>query len=40
MGDYAFTLEYGADQHYEEVQVWLLNRGIMVDMMFEEEEED
>lgn len=40
MGDYSFSLEYGADQHYEDVQVWLLNKDIMTDMMFAVEEEE
>lgn len=34
-----FSLEYGAEQHYEEVQEWMLNRGYMLDP-FDEEEED
>ena len=35
-----FSLEYGAEQHYEDVQEWMLNRDYIVDTMFEEEEED
>jgi hypothetical protein len=37
---YTFTLEYGAEQHHDDVQEWLFNKDIMVDMMFEEEEEE
>jgi len=33
-----FSLEYGAEQHYEDVMEWMLNREYMVDSMFEEEE--
>ena len=33
-----FTLEYGADQMSENVTDWLINNGIMTDMMFEERE--
>lgn len=32
------SLEYGAEQHYEEVIGWLQDNHIMTDMMFEEEE--
>jgi hypothetical protein len=39
-GNYGFSLEHGAEQHYEDVQAWLFDKDIMVDMMFEEEEED
>jgi hypothetical protein len=35
-----FSLEYGAEQHHEDVQEWMLNRDYIVDTMFEEEEED
>ena len=35
-----FSLEYGAEQHHEEVQEWMLNRDYIVDTMFEEEDED
>jgi hypothetical protein len=35
-----FSLEYGAEQHQEEVQDWMLSRDYIVDTMFEEEEED
>jgi hypothetical protein len=33
-----FTLEYGAEDHYEHVIDWLINNGVMIDMMFTEEE--
>jgi hypothetical protein len=35
-----FSLEYGAEQHYEEVMEWMLNRGYMTDPLDEEEAED
>jgi hypothetical protein len=35
-----FSLEYGAEQHQEDVLEWMLNREYIVDTMFEEEEED
>jgi hypothetical protein len=35
-----FSLEYGAEQHQEEVLEWMTNRDYIVDTMFEEEEED
>jgi hypothetical protein len=34
-----FSLEWGAEQHHEEVQDWMLSRDYIVDTMFEEEEE-
>ena len=34
-----FSLEYGAEQHYEEVRDWLIDNDIMVDTMFEDEDE-
>jgi hypothetical protein len=37
---HGFSLEYGAEQHYEDVQEWMLNRGYMRDPLEEEEEED
>jgi hypothetical protein len=37
---YGFSLEYGADQHYEDVTNWLLDNDIMTDLMFEEEEDE
>ena len=35
-----FSLEYGAEQHQEEVQDWMLSRDYIVDTMFEEDEEE
>jgi hypothetical protein len=35
-----FSLEYGAEQHYDDVMEWMLNREYMVDALYEEEEED
>lgn len=35
-----FTLEYGAEDHYEHVRDWLMENDIMVDMMFETEDEE
>jgi hypothetical protein len=35
-----FSLEWGAEQHQEEVQDWMLSRDYIVDTMFEEEEEE
>jgi hypothetical protein len=35
-----FSLEYGAEQHYEEVMEWMLNRGYMVDPLDEQEEDE
>jgi hypothetical protein len=37
---HGFSLEYGAEQHYEDVQEWMLNRGYMKDPLEEEEEKD
>lgn len=37
---YGFSLEYGAEQHYEDVQGWLFANDIMIDTMFEEEEDE
>jgi hypothetical protein len=37
---YGFSLEYGAEQNYEDIQDWLLNNEIMIDLMFEDDEED
>lgn len=33
-----FSLEYGAEQHYEDVQNWLFENNIMTDTMFEDED--
>jgi len=35
-----FSLEYGAEQHNEDVLDWMLSRDYIVDSMFEEEEEE
>jgi len=35
-----FSLEYGAEQHQEDVLEWMMNRDYIVDTMFEEEEEE
>ena len=37
---HGFSLEYGAEQHYEEVRDWLTDNDIMTDLMFEEEEDE
>jgi hypothetical protein len=36
---HGFSLEYGAEQHHEDVMEWMLNRDYMVDTMFEEDED-
>jgi hypothetical protein len=35
-----FSLEYGAEQHNEDVLDWMTSRDYIVDTMFEEDEED
>jgi hypothetical protein len=35
-----FSLEYGAEQHQEEVQDWMLSREYITDSMFEPDEDD
>lgn len=35
-----FSLEYGAEQHQDDVLEWMTNRDYIVDTMFEEDEED
>ena len=35
-----FSLEYGAEQHQDDVLEWMMNREYIVDTMFEQEEED
>jgi len=35
-----FSLEYGAEQHNEDVLDWMMNREYIVDTMFEEDEEE
>ena len=38
---YGFTLEYGADQHYEDVRDWMIQNGLMKEFDdYEEDEED
>jgi hypothetical protein len=37
---HGFSLEYGAEQHHDDVLEWMLNREYIVDTMFEEEEEE
>ena len=35
-----FSLEYGAEQHQDDVLEWMTNRDYIVDTMFEEDEEE
>lgn len=35
-----FSLEYGAERHYEDVRDWLTDNDIMTDLMFEEDEDE
>ena len=35
-----FSLEYGAEQHQDDVIEWMTNRDYIVDTMFEEDEEE
>jgi hypothetical protein len=35
-----FSLEYGAEQHNEDVLDWMTSRDYIVDTMFEEDEEE
>mgnify|MGYP003704410785 CR=1 FL=1 len=35
-----FSLEYGADQHHEEVMEWMLSRDYIVDALDEEDEDE
>ena len=35
-----FSLEWGAEQHQDDVLEWMTNRDYIVDTMFEQEEED
>jgi hypothetical protein len=34
-----FSLEYGAEQHYEEVMEWMVNRDYIQDILMEEDED-
>lgn len=36
---HGFSLEYGAEQHHDDVLEWMMNREYIVDTMFEDEEE-
>jgi hypothetical protein len=35
-----FSLEYGAEQHYEDVMQWMLSREYMVDLLDDREEDE
>ena len=35
-----FSLEYGAEQHQDDVLEWMMNRDYIVDTMFEDDEEE
>lgn len=35
-----FSLEYGAEQHQDDVLEWMTNRDYIVDTMFEQEEDE
>jgi hypothetical protein len=35
-----FSLEYGAEQHDDDVRDWMLSRDYIVDTMFEEDDEE
>jgi hypothetical protein len=35
-----FSLEYGAEQHQDDVLEWMTNRDYIVDTMFEDDEEE
>jgi hypothetical protein len=37
---HGFSLEYGAEQHYEDVLEWMMNREYIVDILFEDDEEE
>ena len=37
---HGFSLEWGAEQHQDEVLEWMINRDYIVDIEWEEEEED
>lgn len=38
-GGHGFSLEYGAEQNYEDIRDWLTDNDIMTDLMFEEDDE-
>ena len=35
-----FSLEYGAEQHHDDVLEWMMNRDYIVDTMFEEDDDE
>ena len=37
---YGFSLEYGAEQHQDDVLEWMTNKDYIVDTMFEDDEEE
>ena len=37
---HGFSLEYGAEQHHEDVRDWLTDNDIMTDLMFEDDDEE
>ena len=37
---HGFSLEYGAEQHHDDVTEWMINSDYIVDTMFEEDEEE
>jgi hypothetical protein len=37
---HGFSLEYGAEQHHDDVLEWMTNRDYIVDTMFEDDEEE
>ena len=37
---HGFSLEYGAEQHYEDVMQWMLNRDYMIDLLDDREEDE
>jgi hypothetical protein len=37
---HGFSLEYGAEQHQEDVLEWMTNRDYIVDTMWDEDDED
>jgi hypothetical protein len=37
---HGFSLEYGAEQHQDDVLEWMMNRDYIVDTMFEDDEEE
>ena len=37
---HGFSLEYGAEQHQDDVLEWMTNRDYIVDTMFEDDEEE